>query len=40
LIWIGIGLLSGEYALMAQKIVLMLINLFGIYPWLIWKGKS
>jgi len=39
LIWIGIGLLSGEYALMAQKIVLMLINLFGIYRWLIWKGK-
>ena len=39
LIWIGIGLLSGEYALMAQKIVLMLINLFGIYRWLIWNGK-
>ena len=39
LIWIGIGLLSGEYALMAQKIVLMLSNLFGIYRGLIWKGK-
>ena len=39
LIWIGIGLLSGEYALMAQNIVLTLINIFGIYRWLIWKGK-
>jgi hypothetical protein len=39
LIWIGIGLLSGEYALMAQNIVLTLINLFGIYRWLIWNGK-
>ena len=40
LIWIGIALLSGEYALMAQNIVLTLINLFGIYRWLIWNGKS
>jgi hypothetical protein len=39
LIWIGIGYLSGEYALMAQNIVLSLINVFGIYRWLIWKGK-
>ena len=39
LIWIGIALLSGEYALMAQNIVLTLINLFGIYRWLIWNGK-
>jgi hypothetical protein len=39
LIWIAIGYVSGEYALMAQNIVLTLINLFGIYRWLIWKGK-
>lgn len=39
LIWIGIALLSQEFALMAQNIVLTLINVFGIYRWLIWKGK-
>jgi hypothetical protein len=39
LIWIGIGYISGEYALMAQNIVLTLINIFGVYRWLIWKGK-
>lgn len=39
LIWIGIGYLSGEYALMAQNIVLTLINVFNIYRWLIGKGK-
>jgi hypothetical protein len=39
LIWIGIAYLSGEYALMAQNIVLTWINVFGIYRWLIWKGK-
>jgi hypothetical protein len=39
LIWVGVGYLNGEYALMAQNIVLTLINLFGIYRWLIWKGK-
>jgi hypothetical protein len=39
LIWVGIGYLSGEYALTAQNVVITLINLFGIYRWLIWKGK-
>jgi hypothetical protein len=39
LIWIGIGYISEEYALMAQNIVLTLINVFGVYRWLIWKGK-
>jgi hypothetical protein len=39
LIWVGIGYLSAEYALMAQNIAITLINLFGIYRWLIWKGK-
>lgn len=39
LIWVGVGYLNGEYALMAQNVVLTLINLFGIYRWLIWKGK-
>jgi hypothetical protein len=40
LIWIGIGYLTREYALMAQNIVLTLINVFGVYRWLIWKGKT
>jgi len=39
LIWMGIGYLSAEYALMAQNVVITLINLFGIYRWLIWRGK-
>lgn len=39
LIWVGVGYLNSEYALMAQNIVLTLINVFGIYRWLIWKGK-
>jgi hypothetical protein len=40
LIWIGIGYLTREYALMVQNIVLTIINIFGIYRWLIWKGKT
>lgn len=39
IVWIGVGYLNGEFALMAQNMVIMLINLFGIYRWLIWKGK-
>jgi hypothetical protein len=38
-IWIFIGYLTEEYALMAQNVVLSLINIFGVYRWLIWKGK-
>ena len=34
-----IGYFAEEYALMAQNIVITLINVFGIYRWLIWKGK-
>ena len=37
--WVLIGYFAEEYALMAQNIVLTLINLFGVYRWLIWKGK-
>jgi len=40
LIWIGVGYLAGEYALMAQNAVVTIINVFGIYRWLIWKGKA
>ena len=40
LIWIGIGYISGEYALMAQNIVLTLINIFGVYRWLGAKPSS
>ena len=39
-IWIFIGYLTEEYALMAQNVVLSLINVFGVYRWLIWKGKA
>ena len=39
IIWIAIGYLTAEYALMVQNVVVTLINLFGIYRWLIWKGK-
>jgi hypothetical protein len=39
LIWIAIGYMNREYALMAQNIALTVINIFGIYRWLIWKGK-
>jgi hypothetical protein len=39
LAWVVIGYFAGEYALMAQNIVITLINIFGIYRWLIWKGK-
>jgi hypothetical protein len=39
MIWILIGYLTAEYALMVQNVVVTLINLFGIYRWLIWKGK-
>ena len=39
MIWIVVGYLTAEYALMVQNAVVTLINLFGIYRWLIWKGK-
>ncbi|ANW03367.1 hypothetical protein LMTR13_27760 [Bradyrhizobium icense] len=38
-IWIVVGYLTAEYALMVQNVVVTLINLFGIYRWLIWKGE-
>jgi uncharacterized membrane protein YhiD involved in acid resistance len=38
-IWIAIGYAAAEYALMAQNIVVACINIFGVYRWLIWKGK-
>jgi hypothetical protein len=39
MIWIVVGYLTAEYALMVQNVVVTLINLFGIYRWLIWKGQ-
>ena len=39
MVWIVIGYLTAEYALMVQNVVVTLINVFGIYRWLIWKGK-
>ncbi|KRQ98201.1 hypothetical protein CQ12_29635 [Bradyrhizobium jicamae] len=38
-IWIVVGYLTAEYALMVQNMVVTLINIFGVYRWLIWKGK-
>ena len=37
--WVLIGYVAEEYALMAQNAVLTLINIFGVYRWLIWKGR-
>ncbi len=39
IIWVGIGYITEEYALLTQNAVITLINIFGIYRWLIWKGK-
>jgi hypothetical protein len=39
IIWILVGYLRADYALMSQNAVITLINIFGIYRWLIWKGK-
>ena len=37
--WIIIAYLTEEHALLLQNAVITLINIFGIYRWLIWKGK-
>lgn len=37
--WMVAGYLAADYALIAQNVAITLINLFGIYRWLIWKGK-
>jgi len=39
LLWIVVGYLSKDYALLAQNVVITLINTLGIYRWLMWKGK-
>ena len=39
IVWIVVGYLTSEYDLMVQNAVVSLINVFGIYRWLIWKGK-
>ena len=38
LLWIVAGYWAGNYALVAQNVMITLINMFGIYRWLIWKG--
>ena len=40
LIWILAGYLVADYPLIAQNVAITLINIFGIYRWLIWKGKA
>ena len=40
LLWIVVGYLSKDYALLAQNVVITLINTLGIYRWLMWKGKA
>ena len=39
LLWMVAGFLAADYALVAQNVAITLINFFGIYRWLIWKGK-
>jgi hypothetical protein len=39
LFWIATGYLASDYALIAQNVAITLINMFGIYRWLIFKGK-
>jgi hypothetical protein len=40
LLWIAVGYLSADYALLVQNVVITLINMLGIYRWLIWKGQA
>jgi hypothetical protein len=40
LTWIVAGYLADDHALIAQNVVITLINCLGIYRWLIWKGKA
>ena len=40
LTWITVAYLSKDYALLSQNVAITLINTFGIYRWLIWKGKT
>jgi hypothetical protein len=40
LTWIIAGYLIPDYPLVAQNVAITLINLIGIYRWLIWKGKA
>jgi hypothetical protein len=34
------GFLANDHALIAQSCAITLTNFFGIYRWLIWKGKG
>jgi hypothetical protein len=40
LLWIVVGYLSKDYALLAQNVVITLINTLGFYRWVIWRGKA
>ena len=39
LLWILIGYLTRNYAILAQNVAIGIINTLGIYRWLIWQGK-
>jgi hypothetical protein len=39
LLWVAAGYLAEDLALIAQNVVITLINCLGIYRWLVWKGK-
>ena len=39
LAWVIIGFLTEQWSLLVQNAVITLINIFGVYRWLIWKGK-
>jgi hypothetical protein len=38
--WIAVAFMSKDYALLVQNIAITFINCFGIYRWLIWKGRA
>jgi hypothetical protein len=38
--WIAVAYMAKDYALLAQSIAITATNIFGIYRWLIWKGRA
>lgn len=40
LLWILIGYLARDYAILAQNVAISIINSFGIYRWLVWHSPA
>jgi hypothetical protein len=38
--WIVVAYLAKDYALLSQNVAIALINVLGIYRWLIWKESA